>query len=114
MGMLIPRMLLNGTRFTGGGRTNGKWVNGSTIPLEIRASVQKLSEKDLQNLPEGVRASGQAYRLYTDDVLRTVQDDERADQVTIYGEVYEVSSVAIWANNVISHNKYIATRLTSK
>ena len=113
---LIKRQSLDGIRFTGGDRTNGKWVNGSTTPLEIKASVQPLSAKEMQALPEGRRATGQAYRLYTNDILRTVLDssNEQPDQVTIYSAQYEIFSSQVWANNIINHNKYIATRLTSK
>lgn len=120
---LIPRILLNVQRFSGGDRTNGKWVNGTTTPLEIKASVQPLSAKEMQSLPEGRRATGQAYRLYTSDWLRTVEDnhipphlnpDEQPDQITIFGSQYEIFSGEVWGNSIINHNKYVATRLTSK
>jgi hypothetical protein len=116
MGILIKRQNLVGARFTGGGRVDGKWVSGSTTPLEIKASIQPLTAKEMQSLPEGRRASGQAYRLYSDDVLQTVQNnpDEQPDQVTLYSEQYELYSSKVWNNDIINHYKYIATRLTSK
>ena len=102
---LIPRMTLTGERFTSGSRVDYKWVNGSTTPLEITASVQPLKPKEMEALSEGRRSAGQAYRLYTDDSLRTTQNSEKADRLTIFGNEYEIFSEDEWKNNII--NKFI-------
>ena len=101
MGSLIPRQTLTVQRYSGGSRINGKWVNGSQTPISISASVQPLTAKEMQLLPESRRASGEAYELYTNDWLRTVEDnhipphlnpDEQPDQITIFGTQFEVFS----------------------
>lgn len=111
---LILRMTLTGDRFTSGSRVNYKWVNGATTPLEITASVQPLKPKEMETLEEGRRTGGQAYRLFTDDNLRTTQNSEKADRLTIFGNEYEIFAEDEWKNNIINHNSYIATRLKSK
>lgn len=114
MGM-IPRKSLNVRRFDGS-YVNGKWIQGSSSPFGILASVQPIDSRDLNSLPEGRRASGEGYRLYTDlnVLLKTVTDSENPDIVEIYGDDFELFSSQIWGNNIINHNKYIAVRKTNK
>lgn len=115
MGILIPRQTLNANRYTGGARVKGKWVDGTLNPFTIKASVQPLEGKDMETLPETRRASGESYRLITDDILYTTQNSEKADRVTFDGDDFEVFSEAEkWTNNIINHRVYIIIRLTTK
>lgn len=112
---LIPRQTLTVTRESGGTFTNGKWVPGTPSTFTIDASIQPLNMRELELLPEGRRASGESYKLYTDyvDDLLTVTD-ETPDVVSIYSEDFEVFGKEVWGNGLINHKKYIVTRKTTK
>jgi len=113
---LIPRQSLTVTRYTGGSKVNGKWVEGTPSTFSINTSIQPLTSKELELLPEGRRSSGESYKLYTDSspILRTVSDDENPDRVSISSQDFEVFSIERWENSIINHIKYIVTRVTSK
>lgn len=114
MGSLIPRMTLTAQRFSGGARIKGKWINGSLTPFTIKASVQPPDSKTMETLPESRRASGEAYELFTNDTLLTTKTAEKADRITIYGDVFEVVSEKYWKNTIINNNVYLVVRLTTK
>lgn len=113
---LIPRQSLTVTRYAGGSKVNGKWVEGTPSTFTINASVQPLTPKEIELLPEGRRASGENYKLYADPspILKTVSGDENPDKISIYSQDFEVFSIERWENSIISHIKYIVTRVTSK
>jgi hypothetical protein len=104
-------------------RQNGSFVNGSwvaTAPTDvaIMASVQPATAKDMKNLPEG-RRTGAAYALYTDtEPLTTIDGDNdagldprKADQITLFTDVFEVMSVSPWQNDVISHYRAVVAKI---
>ena len=103
-----------GKRFSGGTRTNGKWIKGSTTPLNIIAGVQPLKPAQMLMLPESRRRAGEVYRIYTDTQLYTTQSAENADIVTIDSEDFEVTTEEIWNNNIINHKKFLVVKLTAK
>lgn len=107
---MIPRQTLSGTRFIAGTYTNGVYIEGTTSPLSISASVQPIKGRELESLPEG-RRDKQALRLYTNFELRTAEEDDgpNADQITIDGKLFEVIAVENWANHIINHFKVIVS-----
>ena len=113
---MIPRQTLTVTRYTGGNRVNGKWVEGTPYTFTIEASVQPLTARELELLPEGRRSSGESYKLYSDPspILNTVTSSENPDQVEIFSQNFEVYSIERWENSLINHCKYIVTRVTTK
>lgn len=113
---LIPRQTITVTRESGGTRIDGKWVSGSTSNFTIEASIQPLTAREIQLLPESRRASGESYKLFADTTpaLYTVTDDENPDRVSLYSQNFEIYSVKRWENSIINHKEYIATRITTK
>ena len=88
--------------------TKGKWVEGSESSFTIKASVQPLSEEELQAMPEG-RRTRETYRIFCDDVLNTVEA-QNPDEVVFGGERYEVYSAGKWQNQIINHYTYTISR----
>jgi hypothetical protein len=89
----------------------GVWTEGSLTPISFDASVQPLTPKEMQMLPEG-RIVSQGYRLYTDYELKTVDTGvgKNPDRVTLFGLEFEVVSVGIWQSGILPHYKAVAVR----
>ena len=108
------RQPLTGKRFAAPTIVKGrKTAEGTESPLSFTASVQPLSPKELNALPEGERESAK-FKLYTDFALRTVVTGDAGtnpDQVQINSEWYDVTGVDVWGNNVIPHYKVIVSKL---
>lgn len=104
------RQAVTGIRTTAGTNVKGRVTSGTDTPLNIMASIQPLTGKDLETLPEGLRESG-TLRLYTDFELRTADQKTKtpADVVTLYGKRHIVIQVLPWGNNVINHFKCIVS-----
>jgi hypothetical protein len=75
--------------------TNGVKVAGATSNVSIVASVQPLSGRDLQVLPEGQRAD-ETLVLYTATQLFTRTPSQAPDSISIDGSTYEVFKVETW------------------
>lgn len=97
------------TRPTAGTFVAGLYVAGAPTTFNITASVQPLRAREMEMLPEGRRSSA-AFRVYTDVLLRTV-NQENPDRVTLFGEVYEVLSVEPWQNQILNHYKAVLVKL---
>jgi len=108
---LIPRTTLIGYEITGGAFVYGKWSEGTEAMFTFQASVQPLRAREMEMLPEA-RRNGASYRLYTNRLMRTVeQDGQNPDLVEIEEEKYEVYSRSSWKNNIIPHYKYVVIKL---
>lgn len=92
---------------------NGLYTQALESTFTIKASVQPLTGKALEALPEGLRSTD-VYTLYTDATLNVAsQDDEqKADEVEIGGTRYEVQRQQAWDNGVVNHNAYIVQRVS--
>tara|TARA_R100001480_G_scaffold7635_5_gene15600 strand:- start:892 stop:1242 length:351 start_codon:yes stop_codon:yes gene_type:complete len=102
-------------RYTvGSGDDTGVYVEGTESSFTIKASCQNTRPEDVEYLNENRRNNGSTYRIYTNDVLRTIESSENPDQVELFGKRYQLSQSEQWVNNVISHNKYLAVRVVSK
>lgn len=95
------------------GRTVANYGPGETVTVR---TIQPLSAKQLQALPEARRASGESYNVYTDlDVtLNTVKSNSNPDLVELRGENYEVFSEEIHDNGIMDHKLYVILRKTGK
>ena len=113
---LIPRKTLTVERTTGSGYINGQWNPGTTSSFTIKASVQPITGRDLEALPQGRRESGESYSLFTslDTILFCINNNENPDIVTIYGQKFEVYSISRWENHLINHFEYSVLRKTTK
>ena len=89
---------------------NGKWVAGEIKTFVINASVQPLSIKETESLPDG-RRSENLVKLYTDTELypelqaTQSQQARKADKVIWNGKTWKVISCLPYQMNVISHYK---------
>lgn len=107
------RKPLVGIRFGPGAFVKGRWVEGAPSQIHFTASVQPTTPHDLQYLDIG-RRERKSYTLYTDFKLVALAPGvNNPDCVDIDDERYEVSAEAPWRNNVISHYKYIVTKLVA-
>lgn len=87
---------------------NGVWVEGAVTSSTIAASVQPASGKELDRLPEG-RMYKEAFTLYTSTALNA-DEDNNADQVTIFGKDFTIVNVEVWRNGILPHYKALAIR----
>jgi hypothetical protein len=105
------RRTLYGQRLANGSRVNGRWVEGAATSISFEASVQPVSEHDVVFL-EIARRESKSYTLYTDfKLLALTAGVANPDRVNIDNEIYEVVVEAPWRNNVISHYKYIVSKM---
>lgn len=103
-------------RYAAGSRSDatGRYTPGSVTETTITASVQPLDGRELETLDEGER-SRHPLVAYTQDDLRTVSlpDVERADELVIDADRYEVRSVERH-RAIIVHNRAVLLRILAE
>lgn len=75
--------------------TDGKLIAPSTTTVSARACVQPATGRDLQRLPEGLRARD-VVALWSVDELLTARPGQEPDIVTIDGASWQVEHVERW------------------
>lgn len=90
---------------------HGRAVAGATSTLSIVASVQPMSGRDLQALPEGQRAD-ETVVIYTTTFLTTRSETNAPDTLVIGGNTYEVFRVETWVAFGRTHYRAYAARRT--
>ena len=83
------------TRNAAGSYTEGVWSSGSSSTFTIAAVVQPALGKDLEIVPEGIHASD-TRKVWTTTALRTADQNQEPDTITIGGEGYRVINVLPW------------------
>lgn len=111
----IFRVPLTIYRKSAGSYVNGFWVEGAETAIPITASIQPTSGEEMLSLPEG-RRNRKTYSLFTSTPIQVIVGGANPDQITIYGERYEVVRVEPWQNNpgvfkVVNHFKFYAQAL---
>lgn len=103
------------TRQTPGAYVNGVYIAGVNSTLNILASVQPVSGEDQVVLPEGKRLSD-FVKVYTDTELLIVNEltNQQPDKLTWRGHIYECIELGAHRMDVISHWKYIFSRLNQQ
>lgn len=107
------RKLKDILREAAGTYTNGVWAPGARSALTTLASVQPVvMGQDMRALPEG-RHLSDFVKLYTNDKLNVTADGEGVQPDIIIHEGYGYELVSIFANQsgVISHYKYIGSKV---
>lgn len=107
------RKLKDILREAAGTYTNGVWAPGARSALTTLASVQPVvMGQDMHALPEG-RHLSDFVKLYTNDKLNVTADAEGVQPDIIIHEGYGYELVSIFANQsgVISHYKYIGSKV---
>lgn len=107
------RKLKDILREAAGTYTNGVWAPGARSAVTTLASVQPVvMGQDMHALPEG-RHLSDFVKLYTNDKLNVTADGEGVQPDIIIHEGYGYELVSIFANQsgVISHYKYIGSKV---
>jgi hypothetical protein len=74
--------------------TNGNWVRGPKVQVDIIASVQPLTPDELQRLPEN-QSNREAVKIYTTTKIVVASDktQKNSDVLVIDGRRFEVFAV---------------------
>lgn len=88
---------------------NGRFTPGGTSALNIEASIQPVTGRDLQVLPEGFSAE-ETKVVYTTTTLRTESPAGAADIVTIDSEPYKVIRSERWEAFGDEHHRAFVAR----
>jgi len=100
-------------REAAGTYTNGVWAPGARSAVTTLASVQPVvMGQDMHALPEG-RHLSDFVKLYTNDKLNVTADGEGVQPDMVIHEGYGYELVSIFANQsgVISHYKYVGSKV---
>lgn len=111
---MIPRQPVVVKRLAAGSYTDGVWTDGASTDVNITASIQPLTARQMLLLPEG-RRNTTAYNLFTSSRLFTAEPatNTNADKVILPDGTYEVFSCESWQNGIINHYKAVVTRIVS-
>ncbi len=90
--------------------TNGRWVEGEYETFTFNGSVQPLTGKAMDALPEGRRERA-SYTVYTETLLRGVESGTNPDEVFVFGAWHEVFRVEPWQNGILPHYRAIIQKL---
>lgn len=115
--MLVGAETITRKRFADSAvNTEGEIVAGASSTTPIRASVQPITGKELETLPEGER-SKEWFKVYTKDDVRTGTQHvgtvgRRADHLVFDGAEHEVRKVQPWrSRSPIPHTKALCVRV---
>lgn len=114
---LFNKIQLEVTRYNSISIVNGRHVPGDdgTNTLFIKGTVQPISAKDMETLPENRRDSGNI-KIYTSTKMLTSKQGQngKADRLVFDNDLYEVIQTQPWKNSIIPHYKVIASRIDDK
>jgi hypothetical protein len=95
------------TRYAAPSIVNGRKVRGAASTFSAVMSVQPLSSKELEFVPEGLRARG-VRAVFSNTKLQTLPDPDR---FTYDGDTWEVVKEDDWIV-LASYGRYTAARVT--
>jgi len=103
------------TRIGAGEYVDGVFIPGASVPFTILASVQPVSAQDIMTPPEGKRLSDYV-KVYTSTQLQILNEVAglEPDQLIWRGHTYECTAGDAWQNGVISHYRYIFSKLSQQ
>jgi hypothetical protein len=120
--MLKPQFLLTHKipltiyRRSLGEYVDGRWVEGSTVEVEVQVNIQPLKGYEILQLPESERTRVW-WKLYSADLLRTAKEGDGgwdADEFVWKGDRYKIMKLDDWQNamGILEHCKAYATRIS--
>ena len=113
--MILGSASFTRTRYAASTVVNGEPVAGATTTTTITGSVQPLTGREVERLPEGVRQRV-TLKIYTTAELRaadpTTSPKRRGDEVTVDGEVFEVTEVSQHTQLLPHYRAYLMRRAT--
>ena len=98
--------------FHSGKYIQGRWDEGKPAIRYLRASLQPMKAREIQQLPEARRTS-EAVKIYVETPIST-QDVialKSAERVCFKGVDYEVHQVEDWTDTDLPHYKVIALKV---
>ena len=101
------------TRASAGNYPGGRFVDGGSTTLTVRASVQPAKSSEVQRLPEGLRGKGTRTIFCTTELkAQNETDGTPADLVEVNGELWEVQIIDFWGDHAsgMRHWKAVAVR----
>ena len=101
------------TRTSAGSYVNGTFVAGSPSTITIQASIQPATGEDMKSLPEGRRLDDYV-KVYTDSDLQVLEESSgiQPDKLEWRGHTYECISADVRQMGIISHFKYIFSKVS--
>lgn len=93
-------------RRAAGSFTAGRYAQGAESNVNITGSMQPLSARDIERLPDGIRERAE-FKLFT---ISTLQTGEMADRTTYNTIVYEIQSVKDWKAQG-NYNVYVMVKV---
>lgn len=107
---ILGKETVSVTTFATGSTAAGDYVPGATTARLVRGSIQPVSERTRDRLPEGIRTRA-TLEMYTRATLFTERlgTDQKADQVTRKGRLYDVIGVEDWTGHKrgLPHFRYV-------
>lgn len=97
------------TRTAIGTRTQGRYTPGSTSQFAITASVQPVTGRDLQVLPEAQHAEDVRV-VYATTEIKTQEAGFEPDQISIDGALWKVVNVEKWTLRGETHYRALVAR----
>ena len=88
----------------------GDYVEGAATTLAVVGSLQPLTGKQIEQLPEGMRDRASAM-LFSATSLQSSRTGNTGDRVPFGGDTYEVLGVVNWATPVGGHFAYALERV---
>lgn len=105
------------TRYDSVSIVKGRHVpeNDITSTINITASAQPLTGKEMETLPEN-RRNTSAYKIFTRTELKTTDDATglKPDRMTLFNKLCEIIQVQPWQNGLINHYECIASEIDDK
>jgi len=92
---------------------DGRFVPGAATDTTLQASVQPMSGRDIERLPEGLRSRA-SLKLFAETELRLAEASGvyPCDRIVYDGEVYEVGAAQKWgATSPIPHYEAVLLRI---
>jgi len=89
------------TRFLPGAYVDGIWQEAQDAQFEATMSVQPVTDRELENLPEG-RRSGSVNKCYIASDIFTIdaRTQRNPDRVSWQGRTYELIEVQRWRGDL--------------
>jgi len=85
------------TRGSTGTTVKGRYTKGSETPIVIQATIMRMTEKDKQNLPEGIR-NQDFIKIYTATNLLVADNKNKipGDKIAYKNNDYEITGREDW------------------
>jgi len=88
----------------------GYFSDGTPADIPITASVQPAPGDVRKNVPEGYDTDSTFVLFTSTELITATEGGDTQDQITLFGQVYDVIQVDKWQNDVISHYRCVVAR----